>query len=539
MKDIKEPDNQQEIPKQKAKTKRKTKSMSNNSILNLLLEFPFIKILPSYVIQEISHSITEQKCLKHEIVLKQGDPITNLYIVKSGSFIFTINHESIAQVSQDIHSFIQYQAITEEPFLEKRRYELTGKIKNYEQIPIFIYQRKKFFGDIEIIIGRNNSLFNIIANEENSSLYVIDRIKWVRLTRRIRIIFTKITLKKIEMIYERIINVLKGKNYLNIDKMKLYKEKIHEQIEVNNNFDIYSKILEKNEKRLKNDVDKYNLNKINEKYRKDKLKSLRNFYYNKDYLLNLFKFPNILKDDVKTDLNKYLFIIKDKDTQKFKLRNTISKFNLEQDASKFNIISNKRNQNAKSNLFMTNLIKPVKNYSANNIYDSIKTQKILRTKRIKNMTLGQEINTQKSSLNINSSSLINFYKSSKIIYKSNDQKRSSKSLQDTINNYNENVLSKKMNNLILQTILNKGNNTNKKNILKSIALKGRNKLKLANKKTASLHSDYKRERMNKDLIDNILKEKYQSSKDKLIEKLFGNKSDEVSFNIKKYNNILD
>ena len=188
---------------------------------------------------------------------------------------------------------------------------------------------------------------------------------------------------------------------------------------------------------------------------------------------------------------------------------------------------------------MTNLIKPVKNYSANNIFDSIKTQKILRTKRIKNMTLGQEINTQKSSLNINSSSLINFYKSSKIIYKSNDQKLSSKSLQDTINNYNENVLSKKMNNLILQTILNKGNNTNKKNILKSIALKGRNKLKLANKKTASLHSDYKRERMNKDLIDNILKVKYQSSKDKLIEKLFGNKSDELSFNIKKYNNILD
>ena len=111
--------NKIEINKRKSKLKPKhhVRSANDNNIINLLLDFPFIKILPSYIIQEIHHSITEQHFRIHEVVLKQGDPISNLYIVNSGSFIFTINHESIAQMSQDIHSFIQYQAITEEPFL--------------------------------------------------------------------------------------------------------------------------------------------------------------------------------------------------------------------------------------------------------------------------------------------------------------------------------------------------------------------------------------------------------------------------------------
>ena len=274
------------------KSKDHIKPTNENNIIDLLLELPFVKILPSNVIQEMHHSITVKHFKNHEIVLKQGDPISNLYIVNSGSFILTINHESIEQMTQDIHSFIQYQAITEEPFLEKRKYELIGIIKNYEQIPIFIYQEKKFFGDIETISGRNSSIFNIIANEDNSSLYIIDRIKWVRLTRKIRILFTKMTLKKIEMIYERILDILKGKNYLNIDKMKLYKGKIHDKIEIANNFDIYSQKMEKKEKKLMNELDKIKRNKYkySEKAKKEKSESLRNFQHSKDYLLIYLNF---------------------------------------------------------------------------------------------------------------------------------------------------------------------------------------------------------------------------------------------------------
>jgi CRP-like cAMP-binding protein len=225
--------------KTRAKLRNLLKSKTENAMINLLHELPFVKYLPSYTLQDICHIIKEQTFKKHEIILKQGDTINNIYIVKSGSFIFTINHESISHVSQDINSFIRYQSITEEPFLEKRKYELTGKIKNNEEIPIFIYQSKKLFGDIEIISGRNTSIFNIYANEDNSSLYIIDRMKWVKLTKKIRVIFTRLTLKKIEIIYDRILEVLKGKDNLNINKMKLYKQKILEQIEISNNYDIY------------------------------------------------------------------------------------------------------------------------------------------------------------------------------------------------------------------------------------------------------------------------------------------------------------
>ena len=64
-------------------SRRKTRNYKNirneNSIINLILEVPYIKLLPSYIIQDLYHSITEKHYRKHEIVLKQGEPISNIY----------------------------------------------------------------------------------------------------------------------------------------------------------------------------------------------------------------------------------------------------------------------------------------------------------------------------------------------------------------------------------------------------------------------------------------------------------------------------
>ena len=102
--------------------------------------------------------------------------------------------------------------------------------------------------------------------------------------------FTRLTLSKLETIYERIMDVLQGKNNLIIDKMKLLKEKIHEQIKVNNNYDIYSTKIKTKEKKLINDLDKYKLNaNYNKNCEKEKSKSLRNFQQNKDYFwINIY-----------------------------------------------------------------------------------------------------------------------------------------------------------------------------------------------------------------------------------------------------------
>ena len=504
----------------RTKLKIQNKSKTENAVISLLLDLPFTKILPSYVIQDISHLIEEKIYKKSDVILKQGEPINNLYIIKSGSFIFTINHESISQVSQDINSFIRYQSITEEPFMEKRKYELTGKIKNNEQIPIFIYQKKKLFGDIEIISGKNTSLFNIYANEDNSTLYIIDRIKWVKLTKRIRVIFTKLTLKKIEMIYDRILEVLKGKDCLNIDKMRLYKQKIFEQIEINNNYDIYYNQLEKKEKKLQNELDKYKLENKNSEKEKEKSLIIKNFRHNKDYLLNLFKYPNILKEDVRSNLDKYLFKIKSKDTQRFKLGKTISKINSNQDLSKNDSIRKNEIQNLQSNnIFVTNnSFKLIKNNSVNSIFDPIKILRKLNT-RIKNKVFLGENSSLKSSTN--------FYKTTNSMIKLNDKSISpfvkiTNSLEQSntnLNNINKQIYSQKMKNYLLKNAINK-RKVNQKLKVKQSESKDRKKTMMKNK-TIRIYSEDRREKRTKEQIDYILNERYKLKKEKLIDELFG------------------
>ena len=424
-------------------------------------------------------------------------------------------------MSQDINSFIRYQSITEEPFLEKRKYELTGKIKNNEEIPIFIYQSKKLFGDIEIISGRNTSIFNIYANEDNSSLYIIDRMKWVKLTKKIRVIFTRLTLKKIEIIYDRILEVLKGKDNLNINKMKLYKQKILEQIEISNNYDIYFNQIEKKEKRLQNELNKYKLESKNSQYEKEKSIIMQNFRHNKDYLLKLFKYPNILKEDVRIDLDKYLFKIKNKDSQRFKLGKTISKLNLNQDLSKNDSMQKIEPQNLKSNLFVTNSVKLLKNNSANNILDNMKILKTFNKKILKNKALQQE--------NINYKSSINFYQtpnSKKNIKEENHTpfRKNTNSIEQTssnINNNKEQVFFQKMKNCVLKNAINK-RKINEKNISKPFELKNPKKVNSKNK-IMRIYSENKKEKITKDKIDDILNERCKFTKEKLIDKLLGKK----------------
>ena len=266
----------------------------DNTLINLLLEIPIIKILPSYTIQDICHSISSQKYKKNEIVLKQGDPITGIYIVKTGSFLFSINYSLSSNISHDINSFIQYQNITNEPFLEERKYELEGKITNNQQILLLIYQRRQFFGDIELISGKDKSCFNIRSNEDDSILCYIERNQWVKLTKRIRIPFTKVTIDKINRIEKRIIDIINTKNKNKIDKVKLYNNKINYQIEVNDNYDCCIKKIEKKEEKLEKEREK-ELKKLKEKNPKIKLKlnekskSLKRFEHNKNSVLNLFK----------------------------------------------------------------------------------------------------------------------------------------------------------------------------------------------------------------------------------------------------------
>ena len=516
----------------KNKDIKKENNINNDSIINLLIEIQFIKILPTYIIQDICHSISTQKYKKNEYVIKQGEPISNIYIVKSGTFISLINHLSTSNISHDINSFIQYQNITNEPFLEERKYELKGQITNNEQISLFIYQKKNFFGDIELISGKNRSCFSIRANEDDSVLCYIDRNKWVKLTKRIRIPFTKTTIDKMNRINDRMVDILKRKNKNDIDKVKLCNDKINYQIEVNDNYDFCVRKIEQKEEKLEQEIEKIKSKGAYSKLNlKEKTRSLKKLQYNKKNILNLFKYPNILKDETKINLNKYLYNRNNnRELRIFKLNKTKSFFNLSQEDNKNNIQSysnlsllynnskNKYIKNSeflkfKSRLFLTNPLNKLRNNSMIDILNSNSKSKIKFNSSV------EFLNSGDPSRNINkyNSALKNTYANM------------------NIEEYNK---FKNFSNLIIKNIFDKNNNNNKVNNstnnqeIKEYMLKmqpfnnNNNKNILNNSNKSSNNSMYvgnKKEKMDLEKINIMLKERYNLSRTNLIEKLLGKK----------------
>ena len=317
---------------------RKTKE--GEKVLDLLIEIPLIKELSFTVIKQISHEFTKKYFKKNEYVIKQGEPINDIYLILKGSFVLTLNHYISYDVEPDIDTFIKYQNITNEPFNTDRNYEITGKIKKKEEIELFIYQKKYFFGDIEITSNKKNSLFNIKANEDNSIVCTMERKKWLGVIRKVREKFNRNTLNKLDMIQNRIKEILLKKKNLKFDKLKLNQDKIYYQLVVNNNYSICNnKINNINNNEYNNKINKHNKRKhqnrkslyINnyralndeDKTKLQKSKSVVNLKSYQQKLMNLFKFPNILKNETRTNFQKFFdnFYTK-KDKRKVKLTET-------------------------------------------------------------------------------------------------------------------------------------------------------------------------------------------------------------------------
>ena len=134
---------------------------SSDNIFDLLMEIPIIKELPFTTIKILNNEFIKKVYKKNEYIIKQGEEIDDIYLIIKGSFVLTLNHYREYNVEQDIDTFIKYQNITQEPFNIDRNYEIKGKINKNEEIELFIYQKKNFLGDIEIVSNKKNSLFKI------------------------------------------------------------------------------------------------------------------------------------------------------------------------------------------------------------------------------------------------------------------------------------------------------------------------------------------------------------------------------------------
>ena len=315
----------------------------NENIFDLLMEIPIIKELPFATIKLLNNEFIKKVYKKNEYIIKQGEEINDIYLIIKGSFVLTLNHCREYNVEQDIDTFIKYQNITEEPFNTDRNYEIKGKINKNEEIELFIYQRKNFFGDIETVSNKKNSLFNIKSNEDNSVLCVMEREKWCSIIKKILDKFGKIVENKLDIIKERINVILTKKQKLKYDKLNLSHERIYCQIIVNNNFDICSDKLNNINRGTKNNlinrkaksnrrkyfikknisIIKNKRNKEKNSKNKEKSKSVLNLSNCKNRVMELFKFPVIIKNETKSNF-KHFFdnLYSKKDKKRVKLNET-------------------------------------------------------------------------------------------------------------------------------------------------------------------------------------------------------------------------
>ena len=297
----------------------------NENIFDLLMEIPIIKELPFATIKLLNNEFIKKVYKKNEYIIKQGEEINDIYLIIKGSFVLTLNHCREYNVEQDIDTFIKYQNITEEPFNTDRNYEIKGKINKNEEIELFIYQRKNFFGDIETVSNQKNSLFNIKSNEDNSVLCVMEREKWCSIIKKILDKFGKIVENKLDIIKERINVILTKKQKLKYDKLNLSHERIYCQIIVNNNFDICSDKLNNINRGTKNNlinrkaksnrrkyfikknisIIKSKRNKEKNSKNKEKSKRVLNLSNCKNRVMELFKFPVIIKNETKSNFKHF------------------------------------------------------------------------------------------------------------------------------------------------------------------------------------------------------------------------------------------
>ena len=320
-----------------------------NKKLEIISQIPFFQDLPLNAFNLLLDKLKEKSYKKNEFVIKQNDSINNIFLILKGKFILSINHNVQFDIQHDINTFINYQNITHEPFNSDRNYEIAGNIKCNNELVLFIYHIKNFFGDIEMLANYNKSLFTIKALEDDSILGFMDRRSFWEIIEKQIDEYKNIVENKLEILQRRITDILNQKLFSNFDKLKLSKEKISYQLEVNHNYKLISEKLEEIKNNIINSKNKiiyyvkskslkskslnkkrnsllnynksnkniFNKNKKNDIHKSQSVADINNY---EKKIMNLFQFPTVLKQDTKTIFDKFFDNIYD--------RKKIKKFNM-------------------------------------------------------------------------------------------------------------------------------------------------------------------------------------------------------------------
>ena len=190
---------------------------------------------------KLRHSFMESLHLyvyqKGERVLLQGEGISNtIYIIKRGTFSLTHVSKYIKDVYFTLDYVKNYQEEQKDSdrFISFRNYELKGNFSYLDNEKICLLGRGEIIGDIEWMMKKDVSLFNIISNENNSEILTCDRESFENFTKKIPQKTNRIIEAKIHNFLNRIKQLIEEKKMCTANPMKLsFENNLKKQIEFN------------------------------------------------------------------------------------------------------------------------------------------------------------------------------------------------------------------------------------------------------------------------------------------------------------------
>ena len=110
---------------------------------------------------------------KGDIITKQGEKMTNFYIIRKGSF--QVKYSLVNNIEKELN-FDAIDAIIKSPyegFSSVRRYELLDSYNQESYYKVFILSEGDYIGDFELYKNSDNYFFTIICDIDESILYKI------------------------------------------------------------------------------------------------------------------------------------------------------------------------------------------------------------------------------------------------------------------------------------------------------------------------------------------------------------------------------
>lgn len=224
----------------------KTKFLEKNDMIAFIGKMKMFKsVSNSDALRNIYHIINKRNCKKGEILCKRGDPFTNLYLIKSGSFQISFKSNITIFNDFDLTSFDDKNTINRFPSCISK-YEIKDSYNDFYEYKIINCGRREIIGDIEYAYSSNKYYFDVKCEVDNSLLLEIPINKFEQIAlHKLKKCLIESGQEQIKY-YNKRINEIREINKKREDKKNKYKILISQKINKNK-----GKIIQEIEKKEK------------------------------------------------------------------------------------------------------------------------------------------------------------------------------------------------------------------------------------------------------------------------------------------------